>query len=434
MDNHPIPQDITGFQFKLIGNLTIRQFVYLAIGAILAWIFFFVLPLPALIKWPVSIISFAAGAIFAFVPIDGRPMDTMVKNFIRALSSPTQFLYKKTGGQLTPAASNMSDQATNSQIPTVIPNPSPTPILTTTPIPAAQPVIFQEPVSAPPIQAATPTPIPTPQPQPEIVPIPQNPAETGATDSVIHLSTPVSAPAATAFTDPTQIPVSVIEELSTPTSKKEEPNIDWKTEDENKKLQEEVLALKKQLEEKEKIVEAEPSPTPIQAPDQIALEKQLTESMRQKEELEKQLLEMQSKMSGPAQTFTPSTVAPLQQTQRVRHVPPGMERSVGLPSAPEAPNLITGIIKDSRGNPIPNILVEVKDADSNPVRAFKTNGLGKFASATSLSNGKYILTFEDSAEKHKFDAVEIELQGAPVMPLEIISVDPREELRRQLFN
>ena len=111
-----------------------------------------------------------------------------------------------------------------------------------------------------------------------------------------------------------------------------------------------------------------------------------------------------------------------------------MEKSIGLPIASQEPNLITGIVKDPRGNPLPNILVEVKDPEDNPVRAFKTNGLGQFAAATSLTNGKYIIAFEDPKGQNKFDTVEIEATGTPIMPLEIISVDPREELRRELFN
>ncbi|EKD86655.1 MAG: hypothetical protein ACD_37C00201G0001, partial [uncultured bacterium] len=72
--------------------------------------------------------------------------------------------------------------------------------------------------------------------------------------------------------------------------------------------------------------------------------------------------------------------------------------------------------------------------DNNPVRAFKTNGLGRFASATSLANGKYILIFEDSKGTNKFDSIQIEAIGNPIIPLEVISVDAREELRRSLFN
>src|SRR3990167_8583746 len=104
MENHPIPQDVTGFQFKLIGNMTVKQFVYLAVGAIIAWFVFFILPLPAIIRWPVAFISFGIGAAFAFIPIDGRPMDTMVGNFIKALLAPTQFIYQMGRGQAPPQA------------------------------------------------------------------------------------------------------------------------------------------------------------------------------------------------------------------------------------------------------------------------------------------------------------------------------------------
>jgi len=81
MENHPIPQDITGFQFKLIGNMTVRQFAYLATGVILAWISY-ALPLSLLIKLPFALVFGLSGVAFAFLPIEGRPMDTMISNFI----------------------------------------------------------------------------------------------------------------------------------------------------------------------------------------------------------------------------------------------------------------------------------------------------------------------------------------------------------------
>ena len=119
MDNHPIPQDITGFQFKLIGKMTIRQFIYVAIGGVIAWLMFFIIEPPSIIKWPVSVIALGLGTMIAFVPIDGRPMDTMLRNFINALMSPTQFIYQKEGGptgnaSVSPAAiAQASNLATN---------------------------------------------------------------------------------------------------------------------------------------------------------------------------------------------------------------------------------------------------------------------------------------------------------------------------------
>ena len=104
------------------------------------------------------------------------------------------------------------------------------------------------------------------------------------------------------------------------------------------------------------------------------------------------------------------------------------------PTLEEEPNLIKGVVKDPRGNPIQNILVEVKDDEDNPVRAFKTNNLGVFASATSLANGHYTIVLEDPKLVHKFDTLSINATGAPITTLEVTSIDPREELRRELFN
>ncbi len=99
MDNHPIPQDVTGFQFKLIGNMTVKQFAYLATGIVLAAILL-QLPVNILIKFPFCAFFAIFGAGLAFFPVSGRPMDLMIGNYIKALIRPTQFVYEKIGGQI----------------------------------------------------------------------------------------------------------------------------------------------------------------------------------------------------------------------------------------------------------------------------------------------------------------------------------------------
>ena len=111
-----------------------------------------------------------------------------------------------------------------------------------------------------------------------------------------------------------------------------------------------------------------------------------------------------------------------------------MGKSIGLPNAPEFPNIVSGIVKDPRGNSLSNILVEIKDNENNPVRAFKTNALGQFASATPLTNGTYTIEFEDPKTENKFDTIQFSANGEVILPIEVISVDRREELRRTLFN
>ena len=411
MDNHPIPQDITGFQFKLIGNMTVKQFAYLAAGTVLAWFCFFILPLFIVIRLPLAIIFLTAGIGLAFVPIDGRPMDVMIINLIKAMFAPTQYIYKKTGGDLSAHTNQIQS------------NPQAPQIAAQTPLAIQQP---QAQVITPIIPAA-----PPPQPvfqtqapqQPQLQAVPQIQIPTTQPGRVIELN------------DPSQKPVisgNLDDLVNTKAEEAEE-----KIEENEKKLEAEVSTLQKELKEAKALENTETNITNAGTAHQKTqeLEKALIEASRQREELEKELLALKAKLEGQTQPrFNPGTVAPLPQTQRVRKVPPGMEKSIGVPAASQEPNLITGIVKDPRGNPLPNILVEVKDPEDNPVRAFKTNGLGQFAAATSLTNGKYIIAFEDPKAQNKFDAVEIEATGAPIMPLEILSVDSREELRRELFN
>jgi len=94
MEQHPVPQNVTTFQFRLIGDMTLKQFGYLAGGAILAYICY-KLPLPLFLNWPLAILSAVAGFGFAFVPIEERPMDVWVLSFFKSIYSPTQYVWSK---------------------------------------------------------------------------------------------------------------------------------------------------------------------------------------------------------------------------------------------------------------------------------------------------------------------------------------------------
>ena len=335
--SHPIPQDVTGFQFRLIGDMTVKQFAYLAGPAFAAWVFF-QLPFPLLIKVPVSLVLGGIGASLAFLPIAGRPMDVMIINFIKALFKSTLYIYKKRGMINTAPTIGLSYQKPN--------------------------------VYSPP------------------------------------------APAQHVMENPVFQQV-----LKKPKTQQEE--------DEDSKRK--AVVLEKNTEQKQAA---------------SGIENQLQAALAQKELLTKQLIALQQRLDIQKKNFFIPTVAkaplddkakPKIQTQNVRQVPKSLGKNLGLPTAPEAPNVITGIIKDPRGNPLGNILVEIKDAEGNPVRAFKTNGVGRFASATPLTNGVYTISFEDPKGENKFDAVEFTVKGEVILPLEVISVDTREELRKTLF-
>lgn len=94
MQQHPVPQNVTGFQFKLIGDMTVKQFVYLAAGTLLGY-FITRLGWPAVIKFPMALGAFGAGFAFAFMPLEDRPLDRWVTTFFRNIYAPTIFLWRK---------------------------------------------------------------------------------------------------------------------------------------------------------------------------------------------------------------------------------------------------------------------------------------------------------------------------------------------------
>jgi len=94
MEQHPIPRQITTFEFKLIGFLTIKQFIYLLISIPIGVLIFYIFPVPIL-NFLLGLAVVLVGVAFAFVPINDRPMEVWVRNLIKRLSSPTQYFFKK---------------------------------------------------------------------------------------------------------------------------------------------------------------------------------------------------------------------------------------------------------------------------------------------------------------------------------------------------
>lgn len=322
MDNHPIPQDVTGFQFKLIGNMTIKQFAYLISGFIFAWILL-QLPVNIFIKFPFCAFSAAFGAGLAFFPISGRPMDSMIGNYIKALIRPTQFVYEKTGGQIyfsnsAPLIPMRSMRQYNNDLNI---------------FPKDKLKAYLESLDTK----------------------PKNKADEKENNFLMSVSNLAAA------------------------SSHYLPNASYPN-----------------------ISETSPQPSLITHADS---QKPLDQTM------------------------------PLAKPQiKTAQTPRNLNKSIGMLNIPDSPNLITGITKDPRGNALSNILIEVKDKDSNPIRAFKTNESGKFASATPLMNGRYTIEFEDPKAQNKFEQITIDVTGQIIAPIEVVSIDTREELRRSLFN
>jgi hypothetical protein len=95
MQQHPIPQNVTQYQFRLVGDMTLKQFLELALGLLLAYLFF-ASNLIFIFKWPLIIASILFGAALAFFPVEDRPLDQWIINFVKAIYAPTRFIWQKT--------------------------------------------------------------------------------------------------------------------------------------------------------------------------------------------------------------------------------------------------------------------------------------------------------------------------------------------------
>lgn len=92
MKQHPVPQNIASYEFKLVGDMTLKQFFQLAGGAIIALIIY-ATPIPGFIKWPLVFIFGALGAALAFLPVEERPLSTWMFAFLKAVYTPTRYVY-----------------------------------------------------------------------------------------------------------------------------------------------------------------------------------------------------------------------------------------------------------------------------------------------------------------------------------------------------
>ena len=421
MENHPIPQDVTGFKFKLIGSVTIKQFLYILGGGILAGVCF-ILPVSGFVKVPLAMLFGGLGAAIAFIPIEGRPMDVMLKNFLKALPAENQYIFRKKGAEALISEYFTPQQQAAVQVQqtkTTTDNDQDTrrALLYKTLKSAYRPDEKEQAVLTnintylhESSHSARPSVQRVDEARKEIPPALQivTPSVTIATKEVKEVApSPQPVPAQNTTPDP-QVVVSVAQKIQ---------SLDMNA---STKLVTPQAPVKQQTAES-----AATTPSPQ----------------------EQQKAEIVTHVSKPQETNPLPEAAPLQaaaQAAPVATVTPGENSNVttvtpeaslkaGFPQLPDTPNIVLGIIRDPRGKVLPNILVEIMNEQNVPVRAFKTNALGQFAAATPLPNGNYIVILEDPRKQNEFEQIQITLEGKIFNPLEIFSTDQREKLRRELF-
>lgn len=94
MQQHPVPQNVTQYQFRLVGDMTLKQFLELLGGLVVAYLFYSS-NLIKVVSLPLAGASLLGGIGLAFFPIEDRPLDQWIINFVKAIYAPTRYIWKK---------------------------------------------------------------------------------------------------------------------------------------------------------------------------------------------------------------------------------------------------------------------------------------------------------------------------------------------------
>src|SRR5450759_5078587 len=309
MEQHPVPQNVTTFQFRLIGDMTLKQFGYLVGGAIVAYILY-KLPLPLFFTLPLSIFSAILGFGLAFVPIEERPMDFLVLSYIKSMYNPTQFVWKKqTAAEPAPT-------------PTPVPKPS-----AQAPAPTRKGDILQNIF----IPASTREDASSTRGGPVVLTM--SAPKKGMFDRFSNLMTPkpkTVTPAAMSGTVP-----ATHMDFSPPPIVRPSPSVALElaeTQQKESALEDKLKKLTSELEQKSgaesRVME---------------LQSQLTDLLAQQEKMMAELNKLRSLQSPPEYNPPATTVTQTPKTPTIQVIAPGRAATVGLPRLTTFPNIVTGI-------------------------------------------------------------------------------------------
>jgi len=390
---HAVPQHIAAFEFKLIGDLTIKQFLFAGVGvavAYAAWIS----ELNFFLKWAVIISSLGLGLGTAFFPIQDRTLDQWLLNFIAALFSPTQRVWRKEPQPPEYLREDYSQFLTSQ-------------VLSITPLQSRRRL------------------------QQYLGGLKEVEISTGLEDEEFVEKLNFDVPL------PTTVEVEIekreerVERRKEQLPERKELPVEPKLASEVNLALEKTLKIPREGEVKQITVLQNITPgrkvrlptiegTIRLRPEEIKLLPERKISPPKPKEPLKELIKEVAKPpqppipSVPSKPSIPSPLPPPPVTPVQKEAP--------LVTAPtpvidkKIPNLISGVVKDREGKLLENVVVIIKDQDGDPVRALKTNKLGQFAISTPLENGNY--TVEVSSKERYFDIMKTPADGSVLPPLE----------------
>lgn len=452
MREHAIPQDVTGYRFHIVGNMTLKQFAEVALGFVVAIILYKTNLIP-IVKWPLILLSAGSGILIAFVPIEERPLDHWLTTFFSILYRPTQFFWRKTYKipdpflykpdpsvvitpnevDLTPARRQRIQEYLTSVRPIAKLDPweaeqkqlADSLLKQFDSIEVASITVSQT-IQKPKLQVRV-RELQATQAMDEIM--------TDRVDDSIATETTIfeqTTPAVTETIPPPDVSTTATSEVATITNTQAETESSAMAEpekaDENTADLEEspVIAPKEVfnsqlMQTKEIIADAEDVANQIMVPISTNTQVETTKaSTEETDQTNPQTVQPAAQLisSSPQTVFMVNETSQLAQSEKA--VVEATHRSdLPFPSRPTVPNKVVGMVFTPDGKLLPGAIVEIRNMKGEVARAVKTNPLGQFFITTPLDTGEYIVVTEKAG--HTFVNQQLILNNTIVDPLQIVS-------------
>ncbi|CAN5358200.1 hypothetical protein BH10PAT1_BH10PAT1_5630 [soil metagenome] len=356
MEQHAVPQNISSYQFHLVGDMTLKQFLELAAGVLVA-VLFYATPLPAIIKAPLIIFSVAFGAALAFVPFEERPLEQWIFAFIRSVYSPTLFHWEHS--DTTKYFQDETQPSLEASAGTAPANPfAKIPFLSNLDNNENSYLSKLSGLFNPTVTASQPSTTPTQIVRPQITP------QQIAQPQMVTASMQPNATGTILTMHPQNIPQPM------------------QTNEEKKEVQ-------------------------IPQTTYISVDKHQARPQMVVQEIAGDTNNLQT--THVSQTLNSKTVTGSTAAQFSVDAAP--------PSLPTIANTVSGQVMDNTKRIIEGAILEIVDETGHSVRALRTNKVGHFLIVTPLTNGKYKLIVEK--EGYKFNPVSFETTGGIIQPIAI---------------
>lgn len=415
MKSHPVPQNIMDVEFKLFGELTIRQFGYVAGGALAAFVCYVVFADIGLVRWPLVVFFGILGIMLAVFKVNDRPFEVWLANFIFALFTSQRSIWKKSAK--TPEilrsinVNSTSKGSTGSYI-----NRSP---LSSVYLPNEE---IEENISKEDKEEAdrlsqidslwgTDTQVktvsPVPQVQTNIPKVEVKPIENIQTYSEPVISVPQVQEVKTIPNESLKKDVKQIERIDLddilPGKVSREDMLEAM--DEKTGVDTPIIPVE------EPAVTNKVASVVEQSPD--SLEVKNTEYV----DTLKTQLEEQNKIINSLRTKASESKVVMGTKEII--IDPNKKNEAEKQSDNKF-NYVSGYVKEKSGKGLSNVTLIIKDSKFRPVRATRTNNLGAFNITTPLPNGDF--SIEAVRSGMNFDNIDFSLDGTDSKVFELVSI------------